>query len=169
MTFSDALLKEWAAKLNCGFPQVAEVFVECMTDATRQLTPQGFDAYLEEAHFLGRMGRGVEPVLIFLQEWPQVATLCGETVLPTLSSAIRVLYKSPNGNAITALLQNLIAIAKRLPTHTIFKQYLHLSNDLMERTSVSIHGTHKSYASPSLVDFFQQSPYLLSQLSIDGL
>ena len=28
MTFSDALLKEWAAKLNCGFPQVAEVFVD---------------------------------------------------------------------------------------------------------------------------------------------
>ena len=37
MSFSDALLKEWAAKLNCGFPQVAEIFADCMADATRQL------------------------------------------------------------------------------------------------------------------------------------
>ncbi len=166
---SEEQLNAWAKKLDSGFPQVKEIFAECVTDASNKLSPAGMSTYLEEAHFLGRMGRGVEPILIFLQEWPQVAALCGENSLPTLSNAIRVIWKSPNGKAIAALLQNLIAIAKRLPTHGILKRYLDISIDLMERTSVSIHGTHKTYASPSLLDFFQQSPHLLNQLTVDGL
>jgi nitric oxide reductase NorD protein len=41
------------------------------------------------------------------------------------------------------------------------QHYLNVSLHLMERTSSSIHGVHKTYASPALADFFQQSPHLL--------
>ena len=53
-----------------------------MIDALTQLTPDGMHAYLEQARYLSKMGRGAEPVLIFLQEWPQVARLVGESALP---------------------------------------------------------------------------------------
>ena len=46
------------------------VFADCLTEAATQLSPAGLDDYLTQARFLGKMGRGVEPVLIFLQEWP---------------------------------------------------------------------------------------------------
>jgi len=140
-----------------------------MAEAHAALTPAGMDAYLEAARFLGKMGRGVEPVLIFLQEWPPVARILGESSLSPLMDAIRVIWKSPNGKAITPLLQSLAAVARRLPSREQLQLYLQLALDLMERTSVSIHGVHKTYASPSLPDFFQQSPQLLAQLSIGGL
>ncbi|MDO8777440.1 MAG: VWA domain-containing protein [Burkholderiaceae bacterium] len=162
-------MKAWREQLDCGFPQVAEVLEDCMAEALTTLTPDGITAYLEQGRFLGKMGRGVEPVLIFLQEWPQVARILGEAALPAIMDAIRVMTKSPNGRAIAPFLQSLAAIARRLPSPEQMRHYLDLSLRLMERTSASIHGIHKSYASPSLPDFFLQSPYLLHQLSIDGL
>jgi hypothetical protein len=125
--------------------------------------------YLAAARFLGKMGRGVEPVLIFLQEWPQVARTLGESALPAIMDAVRAMTNSPNGKAIAPFLQSLAAVARRLPTLEQVQHYLALTLELMERTSTSIHGAHKTYASPSLPDFFQQSPQLLSLLSIGGL
>jgi nitric oxide reductase NorD protein len=162
-------MQAWREQLDCGFPQVAEVFEDCMADAQALLTPAGIQAYLEQARFLGKMGRGVEPVLIFLPEWPQVARILGESALPAIMDAIRAIWKSPNGKAITPLLQNLAAIARRLPSQEQIQHYLELTLDYMERTSASIHGIHKTYASPSLADFFQQSPHLLTLLSLNGL
>jgi nitric oxide reductase NorD protein len=40
---------------------------------------------------------------------------------------------------------------------------------LLERTSGSIHGIHKTYASPSLAVFFDKAPLLLGALSLQGL
>lgn len=140
-----------------------------MAEAQALLTPEGINAYLEQGRFLSKMGRGVEPVLIFLQEWPQVARILGESALPAIMDAIRVMGKSPNGKAIAPFLQSLAAIARRLPSLEQMQHYLDLSLSTMNRTSGSIHGIHKSYASPSLPDFFLQSPQLLNQLSIAGL
>lgn len=162
-------LQAWRQQLDCGFPQIADVFEDCMREAQAALTAEGLDAYLEAGRFLGKMGRGVEPALIFLQEWPQVAGILGEAALPALMNAVRAIWKSPNGKAITPFLQSLAAIARRLPTQEQLQHYLDLTLDYMERTSGSIHGIHKTYASPSLPDFFQQSPQLLSLLSIGGL
>ena len=140
-----------------------------MAEAQTLLTPEGITAYLEQGRSLSRMGRGVEPVLIFLQEWPQVAQILGESALPAIMDAVRVMTKSPNGRAIAPFLQSLAAIARRLTSPEQMQHYLNLSLRLMERTSGSIHGIHKTYASPSLPDFFRQSPHLLSLLSIEGL
>jgi len=162
-------LLAWRAQLDCHFPQIDPVFAPCMAEAQVLLTPQGLDAYLEQGRFLGRMGRGVEPVLIFLQEWPQVAQILGESTLPTLMEAVRAINKSPNGQAIAPLLQALAAIARRLSSEPQLQRYLDLGLRLLERTSGSIHGKHKSYASPGLPDFFSQSPRLLTLLSLEGL
>jgi nitric oxide reductase NorD protein len=166
---SPGLVKAWREQLDCRFPQVSDVFEDCMAEAQTALTAEGMHAYLEQGRFLGKMGRGVEPVLIFLQEWPQVARILGESALPAIMDAIQVMTKSPNGKAIAPFLKSLAAISQRLPSQAQMKNYLDLSLSLLDRTSGSIHGIHKTYASPSLPDFFTQSPYLLSQLSIAGL
>ena len=60
-------LSAWRAQLDCGFRQVADVFEDCMAEAQANLSPEGINAYLKAGHTLGKMGRGTEPVLIFLQ------------------------------------------------------------------------------------------------------
>lgn len=157
------------ALLDCGFPQVAEVLEDCMVEAQAVLSPEGLTAYLESGRFLSKMGRGVEPVLIFLQEWPQVAAILGETALASIMDATRVLNKSPNGRAIAPFFQSLASVARRLPTQAQMQLYLDLALHTMERTSSSIHGIHKTYPSPSLIDFFEHAPHLLTMLTIEGL
>lgn len=166
---SPAQLAAWRQQLDTGFAQVGDVFEDCLREAHAVLSPQGLSDYLDAARFLGKLGRGVEPLLVFLQAWPPVGSRVGEAALPVLMDAIQVIWKSPNGKAITPLLQSLQAIARRLPSPEQLQQYFSLSLSLMERTSGSIHGIHKTYASPSLADFFQYSPQLLGLLSMDGL
>jgi len=162
-------LQAWRAQLDTRFPQVDGVFESCMAEASRVLTPDGMDAYLQYARFLGKMGRGVEPLLMFLAEWPAVARTLGEDALPAISATIHTLWKSPNGKAINPFLQSLPAVARRLPSREPFQRYLSLSLDFMERTTGSIHGHHKTFASPGLPLFFEQAPNLLGKLSIGGL
>jgi len=162
-------LQAWRKQLDCGFAQLDDVFADCMAEASAQLSPDGLDDYLAQARFLGKMGRGVEPVLIFLQEWPSVANMVGEDALSPVMTAVKLINKSPNSKAIAPLLQTLAAVARRLPTQSQLQHYLTLSLNLMERTSSSIHGIHKSYPSPSLPTYFEKSAQLLELLSLQGL
>jgi hypothetical protein len=159
----------YRAKLDCRFPQIDAIFSECIKEAKAHLTPIGIDEYLKAAHFLGGMGRGAEPILIFLQEWPSIANILGENALASIMKTIQTIWKSPNADAITSLLQSLPAIARRLPSLALMERYLGLTVYLMESTSTSIHGIHKTYPSPSLTDFIEQSPRLLNLVSLDGL
>ena len=168
-THTTEQLQNWRAQLDCGFPQVDAVFADCMWHAHAQLSPEGLDDYLTQARFLGKMGRGPEPVLILLQEWPRIASLVGEDALSPVIAAARLINKSPNGEAIAPFLQALAAVARRLPTHAQMQHFLDVSLRLMERTSTSIHGIHKTYPSPSLAIFFEKTPQLLQLLSLQGL
>ncbi|MFP8778943.1 nitric oxide reductase activation protein NorD [Hydrogenophaga sp. RWCD_12] len=159
----------WRARLDTRFAEVDPVFESCMVDAVAALSPEGLDAYLDQARTLGKLGRGVEPMLIFLAEWPQVARSLGEDALPTIAATVHALYKSPNGKAIVPFLQSLPAVARRLPALPAFQRYLSLSLDFMDRTTGSIHGHHKTFASPGLPLFFEQAPRLLDLLSVGGL
>lgn len=156
-------------KLDCGFPRVAEVFPDCMQEALKTLTNDGISAYIEYASFLGKMGRGAEPILIFLEEWPSIAKSLGEAALPAISECVRRMYKSPNGKAITPFLQSLPTAARRLHSPEQMADYLSLVLDFMERTTGSIHGIHQTFPSPGLPVFFKQIPVLVNQLSLGGL
>lgn len=57
----------WEA-LGCRFADVNRVFDECMTEATTLLSKEGMDSYIENARFIGKMGRGSEPLLVYLEE-----------------------------------------------------------------------------------------------------
>lgn len=162
-------LEVYWKQLACGFPRVAEVFPDCMQEALKSLTNEGIAAYIEYAGFLGRMGRGAEPILIFLEDWPTIAKSIGEDTLPAVSECIRRMYKSPNGKAITPFLQSLPSAARRLHSKPQMMDYLELVTDFMERTTGSIHGIHQTFPSPGLPVFFKQVPVLVNQLSLAGL
>ncbi len=167
--YEHPLMKGYREQLNCGFSQVKDVFDDCMAEALSVLSKEGITAYLEAAGFLCRMGRGVEPVLAFLEEWPSVARTLGESALPAVMTFIRRMYKSPNGKAIVPFLQTLAATARRLHSQEQMQDYMDLALDFMERTTGSIHGHHTTFPSPGLPELYAQMPYLLSQIPLQGL
>jgi nitric oxide reductase NorD protein len=156
-------------KLDCTFGEVDDVFDDCVEEALRTLSPQGLEAYLAQARRLGRLGRGVEPMLAFLEIWPTVARHAGEAAIEPLDRAVQAFQKSPNGPAIVPLLQTLGAVARRLPSRELLSQYFALAVELMERTSVSIHGRQTTHPSPGLPVFLQQAPVLAGMAPIEGL
>ncbi len=162
-------LESYWQNLACGFKQVEPVFADCMREALAELSAGEVSAYIEYARFLGKMGRGVEPILIFLESWPGVAKTLGEGALPDIVECIRRMYKSPNGNAITPFLQSLPSVVRRLPTQQQMREYITLLLDFMESTTGSIHGIHQTFASPGLPELLKQVPMLLGQLSLTGL
>jgi len=108
-------------------------------------------------------------LLVFLEIWPTVARLSGEAALVPLDRAIEAFQKSPNGPAIVPLLQSLGAVARRLTSPELMAQYLAIAVELMEQTSVSIHGHHATHPSPSLPTFLRQAPVLVGMVPLEGL
>jgi nitric oxide reductase NorD protein len=157
-------LEAYWMQLDCGFPRVAEVFPDCMKEALVKLSDEGISAYIEYARFLGKMGRGAEPILIFLEEWPSIAQTLGADALPAIAACIHKMYKSPNGKAITPFLQSLPSVVRRLPTQQQIREYLSLIVDFMERTTGSIHGIHQTFASPGVPVLFKQIAVLLGRI-----
>jgi nitric oxide reductase NorD protein len=168
-SFADPEVQAAWSALDCGFAPVADVFEECANEALAVLSPHQFSAYIEAARGLGKLGRGAEPMLVFLQVWPGVvAAIRGDALAPVLD-LIKAMQKSPNGGAIAGFLQTLAPVARRLQALEQLELYLDLVRDLMQRTSTSIHGRHITFPSPSLPSFCRQAPQLLGLLSLGGL
>jgi nitric oxide reductase NorD protein len=158
----------WVA-LDCGFVQVADVFEECAGVALAAFSPAQMAAYIEAARGLGKLGRGAEPMLVFLQEWPEVVAAVKGDALGLVLDLVKAMQKSPNGPAIAGFLQTLAPVARRLQSVEQLKIYLDIVLDVMQRTSTSIHGRHITFPSPGLPAFCDQAPRLLGQLSLGGL
>jgi nitric oxide reductase NorD protein len=158
----------WTA-MDCGFEQVADVFEECVYEALTSFRKDEIEHYIEAARVIGKLGRGVEPVLAFLEEWPAVARVVGAAALPAVMDFIKAMQKSPNGKAITPFLQTLAAVARRLQSREQLQFYLDIARDMMTRTTGSIHGHHTTFPSPGLPELFDQAPRLLNLLSMAGL
>jgi uncharacterized protein YegL len=163
-------LQAYWKQLDTRFPQVEAVFEGLMSEALATLSSHQIPHYLEAARQLGKLGRGVEPMLVFLEEWPVVIRALGEEAeLEPIMAFVMKMQKSPNGNAITPFLQTLAAVAKRQHSREQLGRYLEIAHDLMERTTGSIHGHHTTFPSPGLPEFYGQAPFLVSQLSMEGV
>jgi nitric oxide reductase NorD protein len=170
--YQHPLMQQYWARLDSGFPQVAEVFEEMMAEALLVIDRPDIDAYLDAAGFLGKLGRGVEPILAFLEEWPSVVSAMGSEgskALPDVMDFIGVLQKSPNGKAITPFLQSLAAVARRLQSREQMQRYLDVARELMSRTTSSMLGQHITVPSPGLPEFFELAPRLVNLLAMSGL
>lgn len=158
----------WTA-VDCGFPQVAEVFEECCYEALTSFSLAQMQAYVQAAHMLGKMGRGPEPMLAFLESWPSVVNAVGADVLVPVMDAVRAMQKSPNSAAITPFLQTMAAVARRLQSAEQLRCYVDIVLDLMARTTRSLHGRDATLPSPGLPEFVRRAPQLLDMLSLAGL
>ena len=55
-------------EVDCGFQPVADVFEECVSEALSAFSNAQMRDYLDAARFLGKLGRGPDPMLAFLEE-----------------------------------------------------------------------------------------------------
>ena len=155
--------------LGTRFKEVEAVFPDCLDEARQVLSESGLDIYLESASFLGRMGRGAEPMLAFLEEAPRLVRVAGEDILTEVRDFAYHLSRHTNGPAIVPFLQTLAPVAERLRTPALFRRYIEIVRDFAHRTSGSVHGRQTTFPSPSLPDFLLQAPRLLSLVTIEGL
>ena len=156
-------------KLKCGFDQIEPVFDQCMIEASTVLSEQGIEDYLEGASLICMIGRGVEPVLNYLEDIPAMAAHLGEEVVSLVSKTVWRFSRTINGKAIPIFMQTLPAVSRRLGDIQALNYYFELIFNMMEQTSVSIHGHHSTIPSPSLADLLAKTPYLINQLSLEGL
>ncbi|MDD2885622.1 MAG: VWA domain-containing protein [Dechloromonas sp.] len=161
----------WAT-IDCGLAAVADIFDQAWLTARQQLAADDLPEFLLTARWLGKLGRGADPVLAFLAHWPALLhdnRMRQDDLLPYLRSTLVSLQKSPNAPAITVLLQNLAPVVKQLRSADAVHDYLRLTLDLAERTTPSLHGHHKTHPSPALPVFLGQAPRLLSLVALAGL
>ncbi len=162
-------LQAFRDQLKCSFEQIDEVFEACILDARRRLSDKGVRDYLKGASLVCMIGRGVEPVLQYLEVIPELADKLGEEVITLISDGVWEVSRTPNGVAIPPFMATLQEAGRRLGSLEQLKHYLEILFDMMERTTGSIHGHHTTEPSPGLPDLLQQIPYLLSQVSLEGL
>jgi nitric oxide reductase NorD protein len=162
-------VEAYRLRLKCSFPQLDDVFEDCMVEAKALLSEKAIEDYLRGASLACMIGRGFEPVLVYLEEMPQVAKLLDESILSVASQKVWDLSRSPNGAAILPFLQCLPEACRRLRSIGQIHHFFDLLFDFIDKTTGSTHGFHTTKPSPGLVNLLNQIPYLLHQLSLEGL
>ena len=155
--------------LKCNFPQLEDVFDDCMDEAVNSLSEDGINAYLEGASLVCMIGRGFEPVLVYLEEVPQICRHVGEQAAQQISQSVWKISRTPNGVSILSFLQALPSAARRLQSKQQFDHFLEIVFDFMESTTGSIHGFHTTIPSPGLNDLLDNTAVLLGQITLEGL
>jgi nitric oxide reductase NorD protein len=84
--YQHPLMKAYWAQLDTRFKPVEDVFEDVMAEALAILTREDIHHYLDAARVIGKLGRGVEPMLAFLEEWPSAAKAIGEDAALPLTS-----------------------------------------------------------------------------------
>ena len=169
MRISEDALAEYRDQLRCSFPQIDSVFADCMEDASVNLSARGLKDYLSGASLICSIGRGVEPVLVYLEDMPEVAAKLGEGMLSLVSETVWTISRTPNGKAIPPFLDTIAEVARRLGSLEHLCRYIDIILDMMDRSTGSIHGHHTTIPSPALPNLLHQMPTLLGQLSLIGL
>ncbi len=169
MSLDELELQGYREQLSCGFKDLDEFFPICMAEAEQLLSEKGIKDYLDGASLICMIGRGVGPVLTYLEEMPEVAQRLGEESLSLVSQAVWKISRTPNGVSISPFLQTIGEASRRLGSLDLLKGYIETVFDFMERTTGSIHGFQKTIPSPGLPDFLDQVPTLLNALSCEGV
>ena len=160
---------DYRKKLKCSFEQIDNCFDDYMKDVLRNLSDQGVEDYLKGASMVCMIGRGFEPVLVYLEEMPIIAHDLGEEMLSMISQAVWDMSRTPNGVSIPPFMQCLPEASRRLVTKEQMQYFIEIIFEMMHATTGSIHGHHTTFPSPGLPALLQQIPFLLSQLSLKGL
>lgn len=161
--------QDYRNKLKCSFGQIENCFDDYMKDALRNLSNKGVEQYLAGASLVCMIGRGWEPVSIYLEEMPQMAHRLGEPILEIVSKQVWDMSRSPNGKSIPPFMQCLPEASRRLGTLEQMQRFFDIIFAMLETTTTSVHGHHKTHSSQGFPVLLNKIPFLLSQLSLQGL
>lgn len=162
-------VQAYREQLKCSFEQLDDVFSDCLEEALAVFSDKGMKDYLSGASLVCMIGWGFEPVLVYLEELPQIVEHSDESMLANISQCVWDMSRTPNGQAILPFLQSLPEAARRLGSKEQLQHYIDIVFDMMEKTTSSIHGFSATIPSPGLPDLLNQAAYLLNQLSIEGI
>ncbi len=162
-------VQRYRDKLKCSFGQIDDCFEDYLYDALTSLSEKGVEQYLSGASLICMIGRGWEPVSIYLEEMPHMAKRLGEPVLEMVSKAVWDMSRTPNGKSIPPFMQCLPEASRRLGSLEQMQRFIDILFQMMEDTTTSVHGHHKTHSSQGLPELLKQIPYLLNQLSLAGL
>ena len=170
MPLSEEDIQRYRQQFGCGFKEIDSIFGDCMNEAVYLLSSEGVERYLDGAAMICMIGRGVEPVLDYLEEMPRIARRLGEDSLELIARTVWRMSRTSNGGSIPPFMQTLGEAARRLGSWEQIEHYIDITMGLGNRTSSSVHNNEgATYPSPSLPDYLERVPYLLSQHSIEGL
>jgi len=162
-------LESYQKLFGCKFEHAQEVFPACVAEAESKFSEAGVKAYIESAGFLCRLGMGVEPVLVYLEEMPALGEYLGESVFELIAKwSYQHLIRTPNKKAIIPFLQSLGSVCRRIDRIEDLQHYLDLIDQLVAGTENVIH-SHSIYESPGLIPFLESMPQLIGRLSLHGM
>jgi fructose-specific component phosphotransferase system IIB-like protein len=115
------------------------------------------------------LGRGAEPMLVYLEEAPDVVGETGEEVLVDLREFAHYMSTHTNFKAMVPFLQTSAAVARRLQNIELFRKYIEIIREMMDATTGSVHGHHSTFPSPGLPELLKQAPRILTLVTLDGL
>ncbi len=162
-------LRPFWERLGLRFPQIEHVFADCVNDARRRMPREAVEAWLDAARVLGRLGRGHEPALIFMEEMPEVVEIAGAELIGKARDFVVHLSTHTNAPSIVPFLQTLAAVARKLKSGDSMDAWLEILKDVARRTTGSVHGHHTTHPSPALPELLKQAPRLLETVSLEGL
>ncbi len=150
-------IQAWRDRLQCSVRKIDDIFEDALNQAREQLSPEGLDAWLENADRVCSLGRGTELVLIFLDEIPEVVRHSDEAIIPEVASTCALLSEYACGKAINPFLATLPAVARRLGSAELLRGWLRM----MERMAKEAKEGAQLLA--------ERAPYLFNQLSMAGV
>lgn len=162
-------LTAYQAKFTSSWEKAQQVFPQCVSEADRLLSAEGINTYIEKADFLGKIGLGVEPCLIYLEEMPEIASHIDEGSLQLIADYVYQLGRSPNRKSVIPFLESLRSICRRVDDMASLKRYIDIINSFIQGTETVIHGHNSLYESAGLVQLLESIPQLIGQLSLQGV
>ncbi|MEJ7139130.1 nitric oxide reductase activation protein NorD [Amphibiibacter pelophylacis] len=174
--------------LDCALPELKTAWPSLWPDLRRwlddgtsrlgaEVARARLDQVLAEAGRLGRLGRGAAPLLAALQGWPQAldaladeADADADAVWTAWHDLVRDWQRSPNAAALATLLAHLPDTARTCAgSPPRLTGWWTLLRRLAHETSVSIHGHHRTHASPCLDEAIALGADLLAVWPLDAL
>ena len=115
--------------LECA-PTLEDSLETLLSDAARQMSPAGFQIYLEAAKGLCELGRGPEVVRFWLEQMPAAVKEVGEDILPDTLEAVMKLSSMTSGSVLAQLVATLPVAARRLGDIDLVRRYLEFTHRL---------------------------------------
>jgi nitric oxide reductase NorD protein len=148
---------EYASCLGEGDHQHLEALESSYREATRVMSANGLNNYLEGMRAMCSLGRNQDLVLTFVQEMPAVVKEVGEDVITDIVSAMMHLSSHTSGSVITLVLSEMPLVARRLGNGELIRGYLKLLHNLAGK------------APRGLRPMMENMDQLLSRLTLGGL